>query len=674
VVLNTDWSKELVDTVDEPVVKNATMSKHTSNTKRNCSVDNDSACSVFQKESKQTMLMRQKRRYTDRSVANNAVGLLSSTIHADLVLQCLAHYKQTYGHINVRRNWKIPAEASWPQSLHKKSLASIVSSLRRSALQSGDNTLLQRLACLGVLPGKAEQSENHHNIEVIVKALQRYKSIYGDLQVPQKFVCPIEDPDWPNECWGLPLGQRVKKIQCRESFSDEYCVNKLKSIGFKWKPRLDRRGWVSVYSALKLYREAFGDLCVPFSWVVPSDDDFWPLELHGLKLGARVSDIRCGRIYTCKYKELNALGFIWNAASLSFERFYRGLKLFRRVYGHLVVPPNFVFPSSKLASKFIDIDTNRKSIEPVMGFILTYSSGEDTSSSIPQELEGFPLGRRVRGFRNKYRSGNMHQSMIDRLDEIGFVWGKEIATSAIEVTKCDIQMNVLTSRKLCLKDESNTTDTTLKYREDNDSTFTIERDNRGFDHVVSALYVYRDLFGDVRVPSRWIVPCEAPWPQDTWGLALGRRVSAMRYGRAYTNLKCKSGKDILNRYRKEILNDLGFDWEVQRDSRGFAHVYQALSLYKTLNGHLDVPREFTVPSPNSDGESRISDDDTVSCDGEGSFRSLWPRVLWGMKLGRTVYDINRRAAYTKTKQTTLLQELGFDLTDAITFDMNREDH
>ena len=66
--------------------------------------------------------------------------------------------------------------------------------------------------------------------------------------------------------------------------------------------------------------------------------------------------------------------------------------------------------------------------------------------------------------------------------------------------------------------------------------------------------------------------------------------------------------------------------EKLRDCRGFSHVYQALVLYKQLNGHLEVSRAWVVPS---------------EVDGP------WPRHLWGMRLGRTVYDIKRKAAYSK---------------------------
>ena len=90
----------------------------------------------------------------------------------------------------------------------------------------------------------------------------------------------------------------------------------------------------------------------------------------------------------------------------------------------------------------------------------------------------------------------------------------------------------------------------------------------------------------------------------------------------YCNINC----DYDISFKREKLELLGVKLEKLRDCRGFSHVYQALVLYKQLNGHLEVPRAWVVPS---------------EVDGP------WPRHLWGMRLGRTVYDIKRKAAYSK---------------------------
>jgi hypothetical protein len=63
-------------------------------------------------------------------------------------------------------------------------------------------------------------------------ALRRYKEVFGDLSVPKSFVIPTSNFDWPEETWGLKLGEVVDAIKS----TDDYDVYKdeLVDIGFKY--------------------------------------------------------------------------------------------------------------------------------------------------------------------------------------------------------------------------------------------------------------------------------------------------------------------------------------------------------------------------------------------------------------------------------------------------------
>ena len=588
----------------------------------------------------------------------------ASDKHVRDVLASLHVFRQTFGHTSVRRNWRIPDAQPWPKSMRGKALSGSVNKVRSKALRSGDVALMQDLAILGVLVAEVD-NDQVIALEATIRALQRYEALHGSMHVPQTFVVPVDNAEWAQESWGIPLGQRCKKIQSRELFNDEASTSRLREAGFTWKSRIVRtKGWPQVEQALRLFRDLNGHACVPFSFCIPSDDHTWPTELHGLKLGARVSDIRSGRIYTNKRAELDALGFVWHAKSLSFEQLYRALVLYRRKYGHLVVASHFVFPTETT-----DEETSLKRVEDIAGTdTMTEGSSKSTddqervqsaSTIVPTELYGFPLGKRVQALREKMHNGKLHMSHIDRLDALGFPWGGSRAKGKQEEGRCigrdgssgknvvsgltesitnspGVPLPVLTETTV-LSDIVGRCESSMNVR---------GRDSRGFDEVVMALYTYKRLFGNVLVPSRWIVPNEAPWPQETWGLALGRRVSSIRHRQAYL---LTEGREVF-RAREKILSDIGFVWDVQRDSRGFAHVYQALVLFKRLNGHLDVPRSFVVPK---DGEVHALSDDST-----GPQSPVWPEALWGMNLGRTMYDIRRHAAYTKPSQVTLLLDLG----------------
>ena len=72
----------------------------------------------------------------------------------DIVLECLHLHKQTTGHINVRRNWRVPKTHPWPTEMHGKTLGGAVARMRTEALRCGDVSTIQRLAVLGALPGE----------------------------------------------------------------------------------------------------------------------------------------------------------------------------------------------------------------------------------------------------------------------------------------------------------------------------------------------------------------------------------------------------------------------------------------------------------------------------------------------------------------------------------------
>ena len=51
--------------------------------------------------------------------------------------------------------------------------------------------------------------------------------------------------------------------------------------------------------------------------------------------------------------------------------------------------------------------------------------------------------------------------------------------------------------------------------------------------VLPALAAYRDVHGDLNVFHAFVVPSEKPWPEESWGLPLGKVISSIRYTRAF---------------------------------------------------------------------------------------------------------------------------------------------
>ena len=69
--------------------------------------------------------------------------------------------------------------------------------------------------------------------------------------------------------------------------------------------------------------------------------------------------------------------------------------------------------------------------------------------------------------------------------------------------------------------------------------------------VLQSLVAYKKLHGDLEVPYRFVVPSEAPWPKEAWGLKLGSRVSDIRSHETHV-------KDEPE--RRAELDAMGFRW------------------------------------------------------------------------------------------------------------------
>ena len=155
-----------------------------------------------------------------------------------------------------------------------------------------------------------------------------------------------------------------------------------------------------------------------------------------------------------------------------------------------------------------------------------------------------------------------------------------------------------------------------------------------FDQVYESLIVYKGIFGDVNVPSKFVVPDEAPWPDSLRGLGLGQQVGAIRN-------KEKLVFGFSDREKK--LNELGFDWEIstpraQFSKKRFEVIYEALKVYKELKGDLAVPQAFVVPE----------------CE-------PWPTEAWNLKLGARVNSIRGQGTLVANfpERRALLDDLGF---------------
>ena len=111
----------------------------------------------------------------------------------------------------------------------------------------------------------------------------------------------------------MKLGLKVANIRYRGSFAAS--IEDFQRVGLETsKSGTDTRHWAHIYSALTIYKKIYGHSDVPAKFEVPEESD-WPTELHGLKLGYRVKNIRYRGDFVNENDEyrrqLDLLGFRW---------------------------------------------------------------------------------------------------------------------------------------------------------------------------------------------------------------------------------------------------------------------------------------------------------------------------------------------------------------------------
>ncbi|CAK4080710.1 unnamed protein product [Aphanomyces euteiches] len=188
-----------------------------------------------------------------------------------------------------------------------------------------------------------------HKWQVHVAALRVYKTIYGDVLVPQAFVLS-SSMDWPTETWKLPLGRLVGTWRQTEATMSADKRAELDRVGFVWSlAKTKLFSWADKLLALETFRRLHGHVQVPPGFVVPESTE-WPKTTWALRLSQTVHNLRFSSesLSSEKRAALDALDFPWASQRLksSWSDKLTALETFKQIHGHLVVPRTFHVPSN----------------------------------------------------------------------------------------------------------------------------------------------------------------------------------------------------------------------------------------------------------------------------------------------------------------------------------------
>lgn len=122
-----------------------------------------------------------------------------------------------------------------------------------------------------------------------------------------------------------------------------------------------------------------------------------------------------------------------------------------------------------------------------------------------------------------------------------------------------------------------------------------------FERYFAALRVYGLLHGNVRVSRTYVVPKnDANYPEECRGLCLGVWLRNIIIAGTFQE------------YRQR-LEDIGVSFEQRSNFYKRDDVMKTIQVYKSLYGHLNVPRSFVVPSD-----------------------ERFPKEMWGAKIGQKI--------------------------------------
>eukprot|EP00529_Nitzschia_sp_RCC80_P003524 CAMPEP_0113494102 /NCGR_PEP_ID=MMETSP0014_2-20120614/28935_1 /TAXON_ID=2857 /ORGANISM="Nitzschia sp." /LENGTH=1134 /DNA_ID=CAMNT_0000387987 /DNA_START=67 /DNA_END=3474 /DNA_ORIENTATION=+ /assembly_acc=CAM_ASM_000159 len=248
------------------------------------------------------------------------------------VVTALQIYKAAYGDLKVPKKFIVPSMKPWPEISWDLKLGQKVASIRETGLYIGSNeqrrTQLDKLGFVWrarAPPSDARDTAEGVPFSQVYDALVAYRENIkptGQLNVPLDFTVPDTEP-WPENTRGLPLGLTIESLKSEPFLGKNPSVRKkLQEIGVLEENGSDQnmtandKRFQAIYDALSRYKDIYGDLLVPQSFVIPENSQDFPEHTWGIRLGARVNNIRTQGSYVKNSAErehmLNEIGFVWN--------------------------------------------------------------------------------------------------------------------------------------------------------------------------------------------------------------------------------------------------------------------------------------------------------------------------------------------------------------------------
>ena len=193
---------------------------------------------------------------------------------------------------------------------------------------------------------------NKNFINIDFKSLQKYKDIHGDLLIPQSYDLMLETENTGPQ--GYKLGKHAKFIRstAKSNPSRISSVDKarLNDMSFVWNSNDEK--FRRIILALLHYRKLYGNTIVPVCYVVPEDDEDWPLDQRGFKLGSKLRNVVARRIAPERLEYMESLGLSADGLQDQLAAMLKDvLSIYKQVHSisegtSFIVPRDFIIPSA----------------------------------------------------------------------------------------------------------------------------------------------------------------------------------------------------------------------------------------------------------------------------------------------------------------------------------------
>ena len=395
-------------------------------------------------------------------------------------------------------------------------------------------------------PMQASEPQRHHlkrsekKYAAVKSALLRYKEINGDMLVPYAFMIPADDVTWPEDTWGMKLGKTVNRIRGGQSNKDHR--EDLKSMGFDYSSQRIVYGYAVVRLALLRFKVLHGNMLVPQSFTVPANDFTWPEKTWGLKLGKTVNSIRRGPNYKDHRDDLKSVGFDYSTQKMGYGYAVvtSALLRYKEIHCDMLVPAVFIIPAD-------DVTWPERTWGMKLGATVNSIRGGHTYKDRRQDLES--IGFDYSPQRIVYGYASLRSALLrykekygDLIVSCGFIVPADDVTWPEETW--GLKLGVTVSQIRGGRDYRD-------HRQDLESigfNYNPQRVVYGYASLRSALLRYKEIHGDMLVPYAFIVRADdVTWPEETWGMKLGRSAQRIRSGNIYVK-------------RREELESIGFDY------------------------------------------------------------------------------------------------------------------